>query len=46
MVNGLSHDQHTNNFITSFKRNTEDGSLVYTGYSLELDAPVCVTQQR
>ncbi|TCN79123.1 6-phosphogluconolactonase [Vibrio crassostreae] len=41
----IAANQHSNN-ITSFKRNIEDGSLVYTGYSLELDAPVCVTQQR
>ena len=41
----IAANQHSNN-ITSFKRNTEDGSLVYTGYSLELDRPVCVTQQR
>ncbi|WP_299695768.1 lactonase family protein [uncultured Vibrio sp.] len=41
----IAANQHSNN-ITSFKRNIEDGSLVYTGYSLALDAPVCVTQQR
>ncbi|PTP85777.1 3-carboxymuconate cyclase [Vibrio splendidus] len=38
-------NQHSNN-ITSFKRSIEDGSLTYTGYSLDLDAPVCVTQQQ
>ncbi|NVN84205.1 MULTISPECIES: lactonase family protein [unclassified Vibrio] len=41
----IAANQHSNN-ITSLKRNIEDGSLVYTGYSLELDAPVCVTQQQ
>ncbi|MEZ8793219.1 lactonase family protein [Vibrio splendidus] len=41
----VAANQHSNN-ITSFKRNIEDGSLTYTGYSLDLDAPVCVTQQQ
>ena len=41
----ISANQHSNN-LTSFKRNVEDGSLTYTGYSLDLDAPVCVTQQQ
>ncbi|MFA0131407.1 lactonase family protein [Vibrio splendidus] len=41
----VAANQHSNN-ITSFKRNIEDGSLNYTGYSLDLDAPVCVTQQQ
>ncbi|MFA0054436.1 lactonase family protein [Vibrio echinoideorum] len=41
----IAANQHSNN-ITSFKRNTEDGSLTYTGYSLDLDSPVCVTQQQ
>ncbi|MFA0661505.1 lactonase family protein [Vibrio splendidus] len=41
----VAANQHSNN-ITSFKRDNEDGSLVYTGYSLDLDAPVCVTQQQ
>ena len=41
----VAANQHSNN-ITSFKRNFEDGSLTYTGYSLDLDAPVCVTQQQ
>jgi 6-phosphogluconolactonase len=40
----IAVNQHSNN-ITSFKRNIKDGSLVYTGYSLKVDAPVCVTQQ-
>ncbi|MEZ8866303.1 lactonase family protein [Vibrio splendidus] len=41
----VAANQHSNN-ITSFKRSIEDGSLTYTGYSLDLDAPVCVTQQQ
>ncbi|MCC4787208.1 lactonase family protein [Vibrio splendidus] len=41
----VAANQHSNN-ITSLKRNIEDGSLTYTGYSLDLDAPVCVTQQQ
>ncbi|MEZ8493210.1 lactonase family protein [Vibrio splendidus] len=41
----IAANQHSNN-ITSFKRNIEDGSLTYTGYSLDLDAPVCITQQQ
>ncbi|MEZ8345737.1 lactonase family protein [Vibrio splendidus] len=41
----VAANQHSNN-ITSFKRNIEDGSLTYTGYSLDLDTPVCVTQQQ
>ncbi|MGF1813829.1 lactonase family protein [Vibrio splendidus] len=41
----ISVNQHSNS-ITSFTRNIEDGSLTYTGYSLDLDAPVCVTQQQ
>ncbi|MFS1427248.1 lactonase family protein, partial [Vibrio splendidus] len=41
----IAANQHSNN-ITSFKRSIEDGSLTYTGYSLDLDAPVCVTQQQ
>ncbi|MEZ8358416.1 lactonase family protein [Vibrio splendidus] len=41
----ISANQHSNN-LTSFKRNVEDGSLTYTDYSLDLDAPVCVTQQQ
>lgn len=40
----IAANQHSNN-ITSFKRDNEDGSLVYTGYSLEIDTPVCITQQ-
>ncbi|MEZ9517560.1 lactonase family protein [Vibrio splendidus] len=41
----VAANQHSNN-ITSFKRNIEDGTLIYTGYSLDLDAPVCVTQHQ
>ncbi|MEZ8353288.1 lactonase family protein [Vibrio splendidus] len=41
----VAANQHSNN-ITSFKRNIEEGSLTYTGYSLDLDTPVCVTQQQ
>ncbi|UPR33573.1 lactonase family protein [Vibrio splendidus] len=40
----IAANQHSNN-LTSFKRNIEDGSLIYTGRSLAIDAPVCVTQQ-
>jgi 6-phosphogluconolactonase len=40
----ITANQHSNN-LTSFKRNVEDGSLTYTGCSLAIDVPVCVTQQ-
>ncbi|EAP91711.1 lactonase family protein [Vibrio splendidus] len=39
----IAANQHSNN-LTSFKRDIEDGSLIYTGCSLAIDAPVCVTQ--
>lgn len=39
----IAANQHSNN-LTSFKRDVEDGSLIYTGCSLAIDAPVCVTQ--
>ncbi|ARP37516.1 lactonase family protein [Vibrio syngnathi] len=41
----IAANQHSNN-LASFKRNVEDGSLTYTGCSLAIDAPVCVTQQQ
>lgn len=40
----IAANQHSNN-LTSFKRNKLDGSLTYSGHSLEVGSPVCVTQQ-
>lgn len=39
----VAANQHSNN-ITSFKRSRLDGSLTYSGHSLEVGSPVCVTQ--
>ena len=38
-------NQHSNN-LTTFKRNRESGELTYSGHSILIDAPVCVTASR
>lgn len=38
-------NQHSNN-LTSFRRNKETGDLTYSGHSVHLDAPVCITAMK